>query len=234
MPVLEETNYLRVNIPDFLLTVFENNQKVFDMPVAVGKEGTNTTMFTGNMNQIVFSPIWNIPRSIVKNEILPKMKSNPNYLKSENMEIVGQNDSIPTIRQLPGKGNAMGKVKFLFPNRYDIYLHDTYNEAVFKQQNRAIGHGCIRVSDAEKLANHLLRNDQNWTPEKIESAMDGQKEQYAKLSPAVPVQITYYTAWVDQSGQLKFAKDIYQHDEQMAQMLFNDQPAGASIAGKRI
>jgi murein L,D-transpeptidase YcbB/YkuD len=220
MPGKQEGNYLTVNIPDFLLTAYENNSKSFDMPVAVGKEGTNTTIFSGDLNQIVFSPYWNIPVSIVKREILPKMKSDPNYLKSKRMEIVGKNDSLPTIRQLPGKDNALGKVKFLFPNRYDIYFHDTEAKEIFNKDKRAVSHGCIRLADAGKLATYLLRNNNSWTPEKITTAMDSGKEQYVKMSPAIPVSITYYTAWVDETGQLNFRDDIYLNDSKIEQMMF--------------
>lgn len=222
MPAMEDVNYISVNIPDFMLTAFENKTKAFDMPVAVGKEGTNTTMFTGDLNQIVFSPYWNIPASIVQKEILPKMKSDPGYLKSRHMEIVGKNEVSPTIRQLPGPDNSLGKVKFLFPNRYDIYFHDTYAKDIFNKDKRAVSHGCIRLADAEKLANYLLRNNASWTPEKISTAMNSAKEQYVKLSPAMPVIITYYTAWVDEGGQINFRDDVYANDKKIAQMMFEN------------
>ncbi|MEO6584617.1 MAG: L,D-transpeptidase family protein [Ferruginibacter sp.] len=231
MPASTEANYISVNIPDYMLNVYENNAKVFEIPVAVGKEGTSTTMFTGDLNQIVFSPYWNIPKSIVKNELLPKIKTNPNYLKSRNMEVVGKNDSLPTIRQLPGKDNALGKVKFLFPNRYDIYFHDTYAKGVFDKQVRAVSHGCIRLADAEKLANYLLRNNNAWTPEKINAAMNSDKEQYVKLSPSMPVIITYYTTWVDETGGLNFRNDLYDNDSKLAQMMF-EPGAATSIPAK--
>ncbi len=222
MPAMQVENYISVNIPDFILTVFENKTKTFDMPVAVGKEGTNTTIFTGDLNQIVFSPYWNIPASIVQREILPKLKLDPNYLKTRHMEIVGKNNSLPTIRQLPGPDNGLGKVKFLFPNRYDIYLHDTNAKDIFNKDKRAVSHGCIRIADAEKLANYLLRNTNSWTPEKVNAAMNGGKEQYVKLSPAMPVIITYYTAWVDETGQLNFRDDVYANDKNIALMMFGN------------
>jgi murein L,D-transpeptidase YcbB/YkuD len=221
MPANTEPNYISVNIPEFLLSVYENNTKVFDMPVAVGKEGTNTTMFSGKLDQVVFSPYWNIPASIVQREILPNMRSNPNYLKSKRMEIVGKNDSLPTIRQLPGKDNALGRVKFLFPNRFDIYFHDTYAKEIFNSSKRAVSHGCIRLADAEKLATYLLRNNNTWTQEKIVAAMNSGKEQTAKPNPPMPVMITYYTAWVDETGQLNFRDDVYSNDKKVAQMMFN-------------
>jgi murein L,D-transpeptidase YcbB/YkuD len=220
MPAIKDSSYITVNIPEFQLWVIENGRPAFNIPVAVGKEGTHTTMFTGNLSQVVFSPYWNIPASIVKNEILPKMKADKNYLKSRNMEIVGKNDSVPAIRQLPGKQNALGRVKFLFPNRYDIYFHDTYAKEIFNKQQRTISHGCIRLQDAEKLATYLLRNSSSWTPDKISAAMNSGKEQSVKVSPAMPVIISYYTTWVDETGNLHFAEDIYGNDKSAAQMLF--------------
>jgi murein L,D-transpeptidase YcbB/YkuD len=222
MPSMQEANYISVNIPDFTLYAYENNTKAFDMPIAVGKEGTNTTMFNGNLDQIVFSPYWNIPASIVQREILPKMKADPNYLRSKHMEIIGKNNVSPTIRQLPGADNALGKVKFLFPNRYDIYFHDTNAKEIFNKKVRAVSHGCIRLADAEKMANYLLKNNNSWRPAKVHAAMNAAKEQYVKLSPAMPVSITYYTAWVDENGQLNFRDDVYSNDKRISQMLFGN------------
>ncbi|MDB5198648.1 MAG: hypothetical protein JWO92_611 [Chitinophagaceae bacterium] len=222
MTPIQDANYITVNIPGFMLYAIENNTKVFEMPVVVGKEGTHTTMFNGNLDQIVFSPYWNIPASIVRNEILPKMKADPNYLTSKHMEIVGKNDTLPAIRQLPGQDNALGKVKFLFPNRYDIYFHDTYAKDIFKRDVRAVSHGCIRLADAEKMANYLLRNNSTWTPEKIHTAMNSGREQYVKLNPGMPVTITYFTAWVDETGQLNFRDDVYSNDKRISLMMFGN------------
>ena len=223
MPSMQEANYISVNIPDFMLSVYENNAKAFDMLVAVGKEGTNTTIFSGDLNQIVFSPYWNIPASIVQREILPKLKADPNYLKTRHMEIVGKTTSPPTIRQLPGDDNGLGKAKFLFPNRYDIYFHDTNAKDIFSKDKRAVSHGCIRLADAEKMATYLLRNNNSWSPEKVHAAMNGGKEQYVKLNPAMPVIITYYTTWVDESGKLNFRDDVYANDKKIGQMMFGNQ-----------
>jgi murein L,D-transpeptidase YcbB/YkuD len=221
MPPENDSDFIQVNIPDFMLTVFEGGTKVFDMPVVVGKEGTHTMMFSGNLNQIVFSPYWNIPASIVKKEVLPAMKDDPQYLKKNRMEIRGRNDSLPVIRQLPGENNVLGEAKFLFPNRYDIYFHDTKAKDIFKSNKRAVSHGCIRLADAEKMSNYLLRGTAGWTPEKVSAAMKSGREQYVKLDRPVPVAITYLTAWVDDSGQLQFREDIYGHDKRISQMMFD-------------
>jgi murein L,D-transpeptidase YcbB/YkuD len=123
---------IKVNIPEFFLHVTEKDKKIFDMAVVVGKEGSNTTNFTGNLNEIVFAPYWNIPESIIKKEIMPAMDTDPGYLADHAMEINGtMGDGVPSIRQLPGEQNSLGKVKFLFPNSFDIYFHDTPAKSLF-------------------------------------------------------------------------------------------------------
>ena len=209
-----------VNIPEFILHVKDGADKVFDMNVVVGKEGHNTMMFTGNLNQVVFSPYWNVPQIIVKSEILPAMKRNPKYLATHNMEQTGNDDGLPVIRQLPGNDNALGKVKFLFPNSFNIYFHDTPAKALFDKDKRAYSHGCIRLSDPVKMANYLLQGDAQWSPESIEEAMNSGTEKYVKLQKPVPVLITYYTAWVDENGLLHFADDIYGHDKAVIEKMF--------------
>ena len=155
-----------VNIPEFILHVKEGKNKVFDMEVVVGKEGHNTMMFSGNLTQVVFSPYWNVPANIVEKEILPAMEKDPDYLEKQEMEIVKSEDSLPVIRQLPGEKNALGKVKFLFPNSFDIYFHDTPSKSLFKKDKRAYSHGCIRLSDPVKMANYLLQDNGQWNRRK--------------------------------------------------------------------
>jgi murein L,D-transpeptidase YcbB/YkuD len=220
MPEASSGQLILVNIPEFVLHVYEGKKKAFDMDVVVGKEGHNTMMFSGDLNQIVFSPYWNVPPSIVKKEILPKLASNPGYLESQNMEQVGTEGGLPKIRQRPGEKNSLGRVKFLFPNSFNIYFHDTPAKTLFEKDKRAFSHGCIRLSEPEKMANYLLRNNPEWTPEKINDAMYSGNEQFVKLKQAVPVIITYYTAWVDDSGRLNFRDDIYTHDRTLATRMF--------------
>ena len=221
VPNISPQQVIEVNIPEFLLKFYEGTSKAFEMKVIVGKEGANTTMFSGDLNQIVFSPYWNIPESIVEEEILPAMKEDQNYLQKNHMEIVKKGDSLPVIRQVPGPDNALGKVKFLFPNSYDIFFHDTPAKELFQKNKRAYSHGCIRLEDAKKFAFYLLKDDASWTPEKIEKAMNSGKEQFVALKKSVPVMITYFTAWVDENGQLNFRDDIYNHDSKTKQRLFN-------------
>jgi len=197
----EEGNLIMVNIPEFVLHVYEGKNKIFDMNVVVGKEGHNTTIFTGNLNQVVFSPYWNVPDDIVEKEILPAVEKDPDYLAKNEMEETGEtHDGIPVVRQLPGPKNSLGKVKFLFPNSFDIYFHDTPAKSLFSQDKRAYSHGCIRLSDPAKMANYLLRSQPEWTAQKIDEAMNSSEEQFVKLKNPVPVLITYYTAWWMKKG----------------------------------
>ncbi|WP_090106937.1 murein L,D-transpeptidase [Chitinophaga sp. CF118] len=222
MPEEPEGRLILVNIPEFMMHVWNGKKKEFDMAVVVGKEGKSTTMFSGNLNQVVFSPYWNLPRSIVREEVMKSMSRNSNYLQQRHMEIIGQQSGVPVIRQLPGKDNPLGRVKFLFPNNFNIYFHDTNQKDLFKRDQRAYSHGCIRLSDPVKLANYLLSDEAQWTSEKIENAMNSGKEKYVRVKNPVPVLITYYTAWVDEDGHLHFIKDIYYHDSSMMAKMFSD------------
>jgi murein L,D-transpeptidase YcbB/YkuD len=213
-------NLIVVNIPEFELHLYEGKQKVFDMDVVVGKEGHNTTMFNGDLNQVVFCPYWNVPSSIVRKEILPEMAKHSDYLAKQDMEVTGEENGLPVIRQRPGDKNALGKVKFLFPNSFNIYLHDTPVKSLFEKDKRAYSHGCIRVKEPEKLADYVLRNQPEWTPDKIEEAMNAGEQKFVKVKDPIPVVITYYTAWVDEKGQLNFRGDIYGHDENLAGRMF--------------
>jgi murein L,D-transpeptidase YcbB/YkuD len=222
VPPTPEGRLILVNIPEFALHVWNGKKKEFDMPVVVGKEGKSTTMFSGKLNQIVFSPYWNLPNSIVREEVLPAMSRNSNYLSEKNMEVTGERNGLPVIRQLPGKDNPLGKVKFLFPNSFNIYFHDTNQKYLFEKDQRAFSHGCIRLGDPVRLANYLLADDSHWTPERIDSAMNTGKEKYVKIKDPVPVLITYYTVWVDEGGILQFREDIYDHDAYTVRKLFTD------------
>lgn len=221
IPGINSQQVIEVNIPEFMLNVYEGGAKAFDMKVVVGKEGANTTMFSGDLNQIVFSPYWNIPQSIVRDEIMPAIKNDPSYLKKHHMEIVKKNDSLPVIRQVPGPDNPLGKVKFLFPNSYDIFFHDTPKKELFEKNKRAYSHGCIRLEDAKQLASFLLKDDPSWTEDRIEKAMNSGKEQFVKVKKPVPVMITYFTAWVDEHGELNFRDDVYKHDVQTSERMFS-------------
>ena len=217
----ESPDFLVANIPEFSLHVFENNKPAFSMPVVVGKAAHKTVIFSDTLKNIVFSPYWNVPPSIVRNEMLPAMKNDRSYLARHNLEITGYNNGLPVIRQRPGNNNSLGRVKFLFPNRYNIYFHDTPAKSLFEKETRAFSHGCVRLGDPIRLAAWLLRSDKNWTREKMLAAMDQSKEKWVRLDHPVPVFIVYFTAWVTSDGLLNFRDDIYGHDKRMAQHLYS-------------
>ncbi len=220
VPQQPKGNWILANIPSFRLQVYNNDSVEMQMRIVVGTAATKTVIFSDQLKYIVFSPYWNVPPSIVRNEIVPAMKKNPSYLKRSRMEQTGTSNGLPVIRQLPGAHNSLGLVKFLFPNNYNIYFHDTPSKSYFERTDRAFSHGCIRLSEPFALAKHLLKNDSSWTDKKINAAMHASKEKWVPLANSVPVFITYFTSWVDPSGKLHFRKDIYGHDKRMAGHLF--------------
>ncbi len=214
VPVALNTDYLLVNIPDYKLHVYEKDSLVWSMNVVVGKNQHRTVVFNGDMKYVVFSPYWNIPPSILRNEVLPAIRRNSRYLASHNMEWNGGN-----VRQKPGPNNSLGLVKFLFPNSHNIYLHDSPAKSLFNEDKRAFSHGCIRLAEPKKLASYLLRNDTAWNEEKITNAMNAGIEKTVVLKKPMPVFIAYFTSWVDRSGQLNFRNDIYNRDSRLAAMI---------------
>ncbi|MEO8413419.1 MAG: L,D-transpeptidase family protein [Ginsengibacter sp.] len=220
MPKERGGTRLVANIPEFKLHVFEGDNEIFNMKIVVGKAGHNTVVFSDELKYIVFSPYWNVPASIVRNEILPAVRRDPHYLSRNNMEQTGTRNGLPDIRQKPGGNNALGRVKFIFPNSYNIYFHDTPAKMLFDENDRAFSHGCVRLAGPERLARYLLRNNKEWTEEKIYEAMHKQKDDWVTLGEPVPVYLLYFTAWVDNDGGLNFRDDIYGHDEEMKSRMF--------------
>jgi len=150
----------------------------------------------------------------LKKEILPAIKRNPHYLSKHHME---WHDG--SVRQLPGADNALGGLKFLFPNTHNIYLHDTPTKSLFEEDKRAFSHGCIRLDEPIKLAKYLLKNDDKWNDQKIEEAMNAGIEKYVILKKTIPVYITYLTCWVDTKGVLQFRDDVYELNEKLLKMI---------------
>lgn len=217
VPATLQKNYLLVNIPAYKLYAFENDSIAFNINVVVGKSQHKTVVFNGDVKYIVFSPYWNIPNSIMKNETLPAIKRNPNYLAQHNMEWNGGQ-----IRQKPGPNNSLGLVKFLFPNSHSIYLHDSPAKSLFNETNRAFSHGCIRVAEPKKLAAYLLRNDTAWNDNSITAAMHKGIEKTVTLKKTTPVFIAYFTSWVDKFGKINFRKDIYNRDSRLIKLIMNN------------
>jgi murein L,D-transpeptidase YcbB/YkuD len=220
LPRQPKGTWILANIPSFTLQVFEQDSAALRMNIVVGKAATKTVIFSDELQYIVFSPYWNVPPSIVKSELLPAMQKDDHYLARSRMEQTGTRNGLPVIRQLPGPGNALGNVKFLFPNNYNIYLHDTPAKFYFDQRVRAFSHGCVRIEKPFGLAKYLLRNDTAWTDRAIMAAMNSGREQWVTLPRTVPVFLTYFTCWVDSHHRIQFREDIYGHDERMAAHLF--------------
>lgn len=231
-----------VNIPAFQLWAFESidqpDADVVNMRVVVGNAlKTQTPVLMAEMHFIDFMPYWNVPYSIIKNEILPKLIQNNNYLNKENMELVSvfRDAEKPTaltpetmsllkegklrIRQRPGGKNALGKVKFIFPNKDDVYLHDTPSNTLFSKSRRDLSHGCVRVANPQKLAEFALKDQEGWTPETIQLAMNTPKTQRVILKKPIPVMFFYTTAFFDQYDNLEFFPDIYGHDAVLIEAL---------------
>lgn len=236
VPIEIENDYLLVNIPEYKLHVFKNKKLLWETNVVVGKEAKQTTIFKGNISRIMLNPYWNIPNSIINDEILPALKRNSNYLAKNNMEVVSYKGepikessinwktytkNVPfIIRQKPGKDNALGKMKFLFPNSFSIYLHDTPSKELFDRNKRDFSHGCIRVENPNKLLMYLLENNTTWTQAKVDKILKTNIETGISVKPNMPVYIAYFTAWVDSKGNLNFRNDIYNLDEQLAKEIF--------------
>jgi murein L,D-transpeptidase YcbB/YkuD len=196
--------YILVNIPAFRLDAIEQGKSVLDMKVVTGKKDSRTPVLADTMTTVVFSPYWNIPTDIVEKEIAPKIDKDPDYLTRQHIEM----DDRGRYRQLPGPGNSLGRVKFLFPNHYNVYLHDTPAQALFNRIERDFSHGCVRVNDPEALARYVLRDQPEWTPEKIADAMQSGTERAVKLKTPLPIYLVYFTAW-EEDGGLKSVADVY-------------------------
>jgi murein L,D-transpeptidase YcbB/YkuD len=216
--------YILINVPGYLLQVMEGETPALAMRVIVGKPDTPTPLFSDEMTYIVFSPYWNIPESIIRNEMMPRVASDPDVLRRNNIEIVGTSGTIDPstvdwsdqsttsslrFRQAPGPENALGLVKFIFPNHFNIYLHDTPGDRLFFKPKRTFSHGCIRVENPVGLAEYLLKDQPQWTAARITDAMNAGKEQTAKLKETIPVHIGYWTAWVEPDGSVTYLDDPY-------------------------
>ena len=241
LPRQFEARYIRVNMAGFDLQVEENDSPVLSMQVIVGKQLLSTPAFNSRLTHIVFNPYWTVPQSIAGKDILPKLKKNPGYLSEENIQVFDSwgADAQPIdpggidwsqytekhfpyrLRQLPGPHNSLGQVKFLLPNAYDIYLHDTPSRGLFKKSVRALSHGCIRLQNPNALAEYLLRGSAKWNPETIAAAIALNVTRTVTLPRPIPIYLLYFTAWVDAEGEVQFRDDIYTRDVKLAQAFEN-------------
>jgi len=222
LPESQPQNALVVNIPEFRLRVYDGDRESLSMPIIVGTEATKTVIFTASLSSVVLSPTWTIPPSIVRKEMLPAMRRDANYLRRNQMDIIGGTAALPIIRQRPGAHNALGRVKFVFPNGFGIFMHDTPAKGLFAREQRTFSHGCIRLSQPQALAEFLLRDDAAWPPEKIVAGMLSERETPIRLDTPRPVWIVYFTAWVDDAGVLQLREDVYGHDARLTAELFRE------------
>lgn len=213
----QASEYIMVNIPSFVLVYVKDGKYELMSDVFVGTRMTETVIFSGMMDRIVFSPYWYVPQSIIKNELKLKMAEDKNYLADHNMEWNGGN-----VRQKPGPKNSLGLVKFMFPNPNDIYLHDTPAKSLFDFEKRIFSHGCINVKEAKGLALAILKDNPDWPVDKIDQAMSGEKETTCTLKNKIPIYIGYFTAWVNNDGEIGFYPDVYDRDPQLDKLLYSD------------
>jgi L,D-transpeptidase YcbB len=237
--------YIKVNIADFTLDVVEADRTVLHMKVVVGKPFWHTPVFREKMRYLVLNPPWNVPRSIALEEVIPKIRKDPGFLRRENMKVLkgwdgdgGELDPASLswadmneetfryrFRQNPGPRNPLGTIKFMFPNRFGVYLHDTPSKRLFERSVRSFSHGCIRLEKPLDLAEYVMKKDPKWTRERIiaEIGKGGTKE--VRLPDEIMVHILYLTAWVDGEGTLHFRDDIYGRDIKLDEELKKQPPA---------
>ena len=279
LPQYLGNRYILVNIANYHLYGVDNNNNALTMRIVVGKPEWNTPMFSEEMTHIVMNPYWNIPPSILKDDIAPRIRQDSEYLSKKGIDAVGlqapkkivleeseqievvENVEAPQeseggdnqepqlseaeiqnkiaqeeyiakvlsgnyrLRQNPGPGNPLGQIKFLFPNKHSVYLHDTPNRGFFKRAQRNFSHGCIRVEHPLQLAEFVLASNAEWDQSKIKSKINSRKTKTVHLNQTIPVYILYFTSWVDDQGNVNFHKDVYGLDQTLSNALRNTRPS---------
>ena len=237
------SDYVMVNIADFSLTSVKDNEIMQEMPVIVGKQQHQTPVFSDKIKYLDFNPFWNITPNIARNVELPALRKNPNHLVERNIRLFSnwQEDGVELdsttidwqntsrsqmsrykLRQDPGPWNALGRVKFVFPNQHSVYLHDTPTRNLFEESLRSFSYGCIRVSQPLVLAHFMLQlEDPLWSAEKIDAIVSSGKRKVIRLSNPLPVHMTYQTVWLDNQGMIHFNNDIYNRDTKLLDVLLN-------------
>ncbi|HEY0046189.1 MAG TPA: L,D-transpeptidase family protein [Flavobacterium sp.] len=216
--IFKQGEFISVNIPSYMLNYVRNGKSALVSNVVVGKAINRTVVFSGKISYLAFSPYWNVPESILEEEIKPAIEKDPDYLEKHNMEWHEER-----VRQRPGGDNALGLVKFMFPNQNNIYLHDSPAKSLFNREERAFSHGCVRVQKARELAQMIMKKDQGWSAEQVDEAMSGEEEKSVPLKKKIPVYIAYFTAIADdESGNVRFYEDVYNRDTRLANMLYQE------------
>ncbi len=216
-----EGEYVVVNVPDYTLSLMHNNKLYWKTKIVVGKPNKATPMTTAAMKFITVNPTWNVPPSIIQNEYLPALEADPNALDRIGLKIKQDPDGTVHVFQPPGAGNALGRIRFNFPNKFLVYQHDTPDKYLFKRTKRAYSHGCMRVQNPVEYATKLLSLElpqQHYTPQRIES-MYGDSEINIDFPRPIPVHLTYQTAFIDQDGKLQLREDVYGRDAKMISIL---------------
>ena len=198
---------IEVNIPDYMVNVFHNNGVIHRTRAVVGKPDTPTPVFSEKMEYLIVNPSWNVPQSIIEKEMLPRLANDPDYLLRQGYEVIQKGDTL-IVRQPPGERNALGRIKFMFPNQHAVYLHDTPSRALFGNEKRAYSHGCVRVDQPFKLAEVLLGRDGGWSEERVKALVGG-PERTINLPQHLPIHIMYFTAAADEAGNVQLKDDIY-------------------------
>jgi murein L,D-transpeptidase YcbB/YkuD len=244
--------YILVNVPAFQLSVVEQGRTVMTMRVIVGKAQLATPVFSDLLTQIVLNPTWHIPDSIVAQEIAPQLRKDPGYLRRKGIEIkrqgagtaevdagalsaveidqLGKHGSPLRLRQPPGPQNPLGRYKFVFPNQFDVYLHDTTPGKLFERSRRTFSHGCVRIEKPDELAQYLLAGDPRWTPEAVAARLATGESETITLARPLPVYILYLTAWVEADRTLKFGGDVYDEDARLDEALAAETPLWDDLA----
>jgi len=239
--------YVLVNVAGFRVGIYEQGREVLSMPAIVGRTYRQTPDFSGRISSITLNPAWNVPPKLAREDILPKLRTDPSYLKTKSIRVFeswseGAREIDPAdvdwrgikedslsykFRQDPGPQNALGRIMFLFPNKFDVYMHDTPERWLFGRAVRDFSSGCIRVEKAIDLAGYILRDDPDWTKEKIAEAIDAGETKVIPLRKPLNIHILYWTAWLGEDGRVEFRQDIYLRDAALVRAL--DEHAGATV-----
>ena len=228
--------YIQVNIANFELQLIENGKTIFQTEAVVGRPYRKTPVFSSRMTYLVFNPDWTIPPNILRNDIIPAVIKDPDYLSQRKMKVIGRDGleidpgSIDwknaaskgfnqIIRQEPGPDNALGLVKFMFPNQHNVYIHDTPSRELFSETERTFSSGCIRINQPMRLAEILLDGNEGWNADRIRRTLDENQTRTVNLRSPVPVHLLYLTAWADDEGTVYFRRDIYNRDEPLLSAL---------------
>ena len=240
------SKFVFVNQAAFEVRVMDKGNEVWHSHVIVGKPTTQTAAFHDEMETVVFNPSWGVPQSIIVNEYLRKLRNDPGYLDRQGFKVVNQKGKVVSsrsinwgaysssspigVQQPPGNGNALGELKFLFPNKHDIYMHDTPSRNLFAETTRAFSHGCVRVENPREFATVLL----GWDRARVDKETDGGVSHSVALSQKIPVHITYFTAWPDSTGKMIYFNDIYGRDEAMQKAMANMASVRDSILAQKL